>query len=62
MSHKGKILRGKKWYSFKDNKGELPEDISLDPEKMKDVNYYLEDLSKDLKPITKVISKEKKVK
>jgi len=46
MSHEGKLRRGEKWYNQRDNNNVLPEGIANDPEKMKDVNYYLENKDK----------------
>lgn len=57
MSHEGKMKRGEKWYNQRDKDGVLPEGVLLDPEKMKDVNYYLENKPKDL-----VLENKKKVK
>ena len=42
MSHEGKMKRGLKWYSQRNNNGELPKGIAEDPWKMCDVEYYLE--------------------
>lgn len=42
MSHEGKMRRGEKWWIQRDNKGILPNGIKNDPEKMKDVDYFLE--------------------
>ena len=42
MSHKGRMLRGEKWYNCRNQDGELPEDIKTDEGKMCDVNYFLE--------------------
>lgn len=56
MSHEGKMRRGEKWYSNRNVDGVLPKDISEDPGKMCDVNYFLE-LSKP-----KELVKEKKEK
>ena len=46
MSHNGKMLRGAKWYEHRDREGKLPIEISGDPGKMCDVNYFLENNSK----------------
>ncbi|KKN28679.1 hypothetical protein LCGC14_0851910 [marine sediment metagenome] len=54
MSHKGQLQRGNKWYSYRDIDGNLPPGIRDDPNKMKDVNYFLE----NTKPKEKL--KEKK--
>ena len=40
MSHTGKLLRGLKWYSWRDIDGKLPNEISNDINKMTDVEYY----------------------
>ena len=58
MSHEGKMKRGEKWFAFRDVNGNLPDDISKDPNKMADVNYYLENSKKEKKEETK--SKGKK--
>ena len=56
MSHTGKLLRGLKWYSWRDVEGELPKDISSDESKMIDVNYYLNFIKgKDVKAINKIL-------
>ena len=46
MSHDGKMRRGAKWYRFRDADGVLNKDVSEDPNKMSDVNYYLENSKK----------------
>lgn len=51
MSHLGKMYRGEKWYSKRNLDGELPKEISNDPAKMCDIEYFLEN-SKE-KPKTK---------
>lgn len=56
MSHTGKLLRGLKWYSWRNVDGELPKDIANDEDKMTDVNYYLEFIKgKDAKAVNKVL-------
>lgn len=56
MSHTGQLLRGLKWYSWRDVEGELPKDISDDINKMNDVNYYLDFIKgKDIKEVNKVL-------
>ncbi len=45
MSDAGRLRRGKKWYDFRDIDGKLPEEITKDPFKMCDVNFYLESLA-----------------
>lgn len=52
MSSQGKMLRGEKWYNFRDIDGNLPEDISKDENKMLDVSFYLEN-KKTTTPTTK---------
>ena len=42
MSHEGKMRRGMKWYSQRDREGNLPLGIMNDPNKMCDVDYFLE--------------------
>jgi len=46
VSKEGKILRGEKWYSHRNLDGELPKDISGDPNKMMDVEFYLKNKPK----------------
>ncbi len=41
MSHKGKIMRGEKWYGHRDVNGNLPPGIKEDANKMKDIDYFL---------------------
>ncbi len=56
MSHTGKLLRGLKWYSWRNVDGELPKDISEDENKMCDVNYYLDFIKgKDVKRVNKIL-------
>jgi len=47
MSHQGKMLRGEKWWSYRDVDGNLPKDITEDPGKMCDVEYFLENKPKE---------------
>ncbi len=63
MSHTGKLLRGEKWYNHRDRDNVLPAEISEDPAKMKDVNYFLEN-KKGLEAakVTEDKTKSKKVK
>jgi len=43
MSYKGKVKRGEKWYKlYRDDDGVLLDVIKKDPNKMVDVNAYLE--------------------
>lgn len=42
MSDLGKLQRGMKWFQFRDIDGNLPSDVLIDPNKMSDVNFYLE--------------------
>jgi len=58
MSHQGKMLRGKKWASYKTGDGMLPKDIADDPNKMCDVNYFLD----NSKPVVEEEVKKKKEK
>lgn len=56
MSHTGKLLRGLKWYSWRDVDGVLPKDISGDENKMIDVDYYLDFIKgKDSKIVNKIL-------
>jgi hypothetical protein len=44
------MARGLKWWNNRDIEGNLPDDITRDPAKMVDVNYYLENTkSKEIK-------------
>jgi len=51
MSFKGKMTRGEKWFNHRDKDGNLPLNIKSDPNKMNDVNFYLE--NKEKEPETK---------
>ena len=42
MSHTGKINRGKKWYAHRNVEGVLHPEVANDPNKMVDVDYYLD--------------------
>ena len=53
MSHEGKILRGMKWHNMRNLDGVLPKPIATDPNKMLEVNYYLEEKAKAEKPTKK---------
>lgn len=56
MSHTGKLLRGLKWYSWRDVDGILPKEISEDENKMIDVDYYVEFVEgKDVKAVNKIL-------
>ena len=49
MSHEGKLKRGAKWWSQRDRDDKLPEGVESDPNKMADVNYFLESSKKEEK-------------
>ena len=49
MSHTGKLQRGEVWYNYRDIDGNYPHEITIDPVKMADLNYYLD----SLKTVTK---------
>jgi len=55
MSHEGKMRRGAKWYEQRNRDGVLPKGIAEDPEKMCDVNYFLENSKpkEEVKPAKK---------
>ena len=53
MSDKGKMKRGEKYYSKRDVDGNLPVGIKDDPNKMKDVNFFLENKPAEPEPIKK---------
>lgn len=56
MSKTGKLLRGLKWYSWRDVDGVLPSEISSDDDKMCDVDFYLDFVKgKDSKVVNKVL-------
>lgn len=58
MSHIGKLTRGMKWYGFRNVDGNLPAEISEEPNKMKDVNYFLEHCKgKDIKKVSGALLK-----
>lgn len=56
MSKEGKLRRGEMWYRQRDINGNLPVGITDDPNKMKDVDYFLASKPKEKKEK----SKEKK--
>ena len=41
MSNEGKLRRGEMWFRQRDINGNLPVGITDDPNKMKDVDYFL---------------------
>lgn len=59
MSHEGRMKRGAVFWSYRNRQDILPAGIIDNPEKMKDVNYFLEN-SKQEKEEPK--EKRKKVK
>ena len=55
MSQIGKLLRGLGWHNFRNLDGVYHKDISDDPHKMEELNYYLEFLKgKDSKVVHKI--------
>ena len=42
MAKAGKLLRGLKWYNFRNLEGEFPEEISKDSNKMEEMQFYLD--------------------
>lgn len=46
MSHKGKLLRGEKWWNQRDRDGNMSAWHKLQKAIMDDVNYFLEDKKK----------------
>ncbi len=60
MSLKGQILRGEKWY----NNGEYVKDknVTGDPNKMKNINAYLNSIKKEKKVEEPVEEKEEETK
>ena len=46
MSKEGRLRRGEKWYNLRDRDNNLPEGVVNDPEKMKDVDYFLKEKEK----------------
>ena len=62
MSFIGQLHRGRKWYNQRNNKGELPEGIVKDANKMADVNTYLEYIKdKDEKKVELALDKRKEI-
>ena len=61
MSKQGAILRGEKWYNLRDIDGNLPIGVTSDPNKMVDVNLYLE-TTKEQEPVKETKTKSKKKK
>jgi len=60
MSSKGKYLRGEKWFHLnRDADGNLTETIKKDLDKMKDINFYLEEKEKE-KPVEKEVETKTK--
>ena len=59
MSNEGKLRRGKKWYNMRGQDSILPKDIAEDPNKMIDVDYFLEN-SKPVEPEPQPKKKGKK--
>lgn len=53
MSHEGKMHRGEVWFNQRDRDGKLPDGIKNDPEKMKDVDYFLANQPKVEEPTKK---------
>ena len=62
MSDAGKLQRGALWYSKRNVDGKLPDGVANDPNKMKDVNFYLESIKPKEEPKPKEVIKETKSK
>ena len=58
MSHTGKMNRGEMWHNIRDRDGNYPEGILNDPNKMEEINYFLEH-SKEPEPEPVKKSKKK---
>lgn len=56
MSLQGKLLRGLQWHNFRNLEGEYHTDITEDPHKMEELNFYLNFLKgKDNKKVHKLL-------
>lgn len=58
MSNKGMMVRGEAYYGKRDIDGKLPLGITNDPNKMKDINFFLENKPEPV--VEKTKSKGKK--
>jgi len=58
MSLSGKLLRGLKWYNFRNLKGDYPIEINMDVNKMDEIEFYLDFVKKkDSKQVHKILEK-----
>lgn len=58
MSLQGKLLRGLKWYNFRNVEGEYLKDVKEHPHKMEEVKFYLDFLKgKDDTKVHKLLEK-----
>lgn len=47
MSDSGKLFRGKGYYNMRDREGNYPKGVTSNPNKMSDLNIFLETLPKE---------------
>ena len=58
MSLSGKLLRGLKWHNFRNIDGIYSKDITEDPHKMEELEFYLDFIKdKDAKAVYKILEK-----
>ena len=58
MSHIGKLIRGLRWHKYRNAEGVYKPDIANDPNKMVEVNYYLDFVkTRDEKAVSKIFEK-----
>ena len=58
MSLSGKLLRGLKWHNFRNLDGIYSNDILKDPNKMEELNFYLDFIkTRDAKLVYKILEK-----
>ena len=58
MSHIGKLIRGLRWHKYRNAEGVYKPDIADDPNKMVEVNYYLDFVkTRDEKAVSKIFEK-----
>ncbi len=56
MSLPGKLLRGLKWHNFRNIEGKYSPDVASDPNKMEEINFYLDFVkNKDTKKVSKIL-------
>ena len=58
MTLAGKLLRGLKWHNFRNIEGVYHPDITSDPHKMEELNFYLDFIKvRDAKKVYKILEK-----